>query len=198
MCYYYGVFLCQKLFIARKYGAARLHNSSYCEPCPRNNHTMTCEPLKPSPKYITDLKFNEVFVFGSNLEGRHGKGAAKQALKWGAVYGQGIGYYGRTYAIPTRKWVRGSQPTIGTPYFNGTYSIVTLSLSEIVTYVHNFISFASVHKKLIFLVTEIGCNNAGYTSKDMAPLFWKAQKLENILLPESFLKVLISSDYKLM
>lgn len=154
--------------------------------------------MQPSPKYITELKYNEVFVFGSNLEGRHGRGAAKQAMKWGAVYGKGIGYYGKTYAIPTRKFVRGSQPTIGTPYFNGTYSIVTLPLAEIVIHVQNFLIFASNHKDLTFLVTEIGCSNAGYTPRDIAPLFWQAQKLDNIMLPESFIKVLVNPDYKLM
>lgn len=54
-----------------------------------------------SPKWIKHLEENEIFVFGSNLEGKHGGGAAKLAMDWGAVWGKGVGLYGQTYAIPT-------------------------------------------------------------------------------------------------
>lgn len=148
-----------------------------------------------SPKIITKLGINEIFVFGSNLEGKHGKGAAKKALEFGAIYGRGIGQVGRTYAIPTRKFVKGVVDTIGTPYYSKTYnsSLVTLPLSEILVYVTLFTQFASVNTKYTFLVTEIGCNNAGYTPKDMAPLFRQCLPYSNILLPESFTNILKES-----
>lgn len=123
-------------------------------------------PKKISPKWIFDLKENEVFVFGSNLSGFHGGGAAAVAMKWGAVWGQGIGLQGQTYAIPT---MQGGVETIK-------------------PYVDDFLSYAKSHPELKFLVTEIGCGIAGFTVKEIAPLFAKAltENLENIYLPESF------------
>lgn len=145
--------------------------------------------MRSSPNIITALGPKEVFVFGSNLQGRHGRGAAKQALKWGAVYGKGVGFFGRTYAIPTRKFVGGRVDTIGTPYFDPSRncSLVTIPLSEIFIYILNFIKFCSIHKELTFLVTPIGCSNAGYTPNNIAPLFHSALSHENILLPKCFL-----------
>jgi len=146
-----------------------------------------------SPKHITELKSNEIFVFGSNIEGRHSAGAAKKAMQWGAVYGQGEGLYGNTYAIPTRKYVKGKVNNgIGVPHYNKPYnsSIITISLAEIVLYVYKFLIFAELHKHKIFLVTEIGCGNAGYTPIMMAPLFKDAKKLDNVLLPLTFIDAL--------
>ena len=145
-----------------------------------------------SPKIITSLGIDEIFVFGSNESGRHGKGTAKQAMQWGAVYGKGVGLAGKTYAIPTRKFVKGKVPTIGTPYYNATYntSLVTLSLSEIWAHINNFIAFASVNPKLKFLLTPIACANAGYTPEQIAPMFKPAKDIENILLPESFTNII--------
>jgi hypothetical protein len=125
--------------------------------------------------YIKDLKENEIFVFGSNVSGRHGKGAAKTAMKWGAKYGVGNGIYGKTYAIPTvDKQIKNA-----------------LSLSSIKMYVDQFIKFATNNTQYIFLVTEIGCGLAGYTVKDIAPLFKEALYLENIYLPKKFMEYLI-------
>ena len=145
-----------------------------------------------SPRIITSLGINEIFVFGSNLEGRHLKGAAKQAMQWGAIYGKGVGLVGKTYAIPTRKFVKGRVPTIGTPYYNQVYntSLITLSLAEILVYVSAFIQFTTVRPKNIFLVTPIGVGNAGYTPTQMAPLFREAINYSNILLPESFTNII--------
>lgn len=117
-----------------------------------------------SPKWIKSLDENEIFVFGSNLEGAHGGGAAKLALNWGAVWGQGVGLQGQTYAIPT---MQGGVETIR-------------------PYVDEFIAFAKEHPELKFLVTEIGCGIAGFTPKEIAPLFKEATGVENIFLPESF------------
>lgn len=132
----------------------------------------------------------DVFVFGSNLAGRHGKGAALYARQYcGAVYGVGIGLspqpgpLGYSYAIPTKG--------IGNP-------IPTLPLSEIKVHVHNFLDFAVQHSDLTFNVTPIGCGLAGYKSTDILPLFlsWciddNNQPLlpENVILPDEFLDVL--------
>lgn len=124
---------------------------------------------------ITKLEEGQVFVFGSNTIGRHGKGAAKDAMKWGAKYGQGIGLVGRTYGIPTK----------------GSSMKVSLTIQQIKPYVDNFIEFAKVNPHLIFLVTEIGCNLAGYKPKDIAPLFEKAVDVPNIHLPARFWHKLI-------
>lgn len=118
---------------------------------------------------ITELQANEVFVFGSNLAGRHGAGAAKQALKWGAIYGVGVGHRGKTYAIPTKD-----------------ENIQTLPLYQIKEYVKEFISYAKDRPE-IFLVTAIGCGLAGYQPKDIAPMFNDVSK--NIVLPKEFTNV---------
>jgi len=133
--------------------------------------------MKTSPKNITELKKNEVFVFGSNLRGRHGAGAAKQALKWGAIEGKDEGHYGKTYALPTKNEF-----------------IETMPLNYIEWHVGEFIDHAAVNSEWIFLVTEIGCGLAGYTPKDIAPLFEEALDVENIHLPESFIDILIKKQ----
>jgi hypothetical protein len=119
---------------------------------------------------ITKLNPNEIFVFGSNLSGRHGKGAAKQALTWGAKWGQGVGLQGRTYGIPSK---------------NASITR-TLSIKEIKPFVDDFIQFAKENEDLIFLVTEIGCGLANLTPKEVAPLFEEAIYIENIHLPKRF------------
>ncbi len=120
---------------------------------------------KSSPEYITQLKPGEIFVFGSNLEGMHGGGAALIAYrKFGAVMGQGVGLQGQSYGIPT---MQGGVETIK-------------------PYVDEFIAFAKEHKELTFLVTRIGCGIAGFTDQKIAPLFVKAHKVDNILLPKGW------------
>lgn len=118
-----------------------------------------------TPENITKLEKNEIFVFGSNVHGLHGGGAARTAMnKFGAVWGQGVGLQGQSYAIPTMDGcVRRIQP-----------------------YVDEFIIFAEEHPELNFLVTRIGCGIAGYTDQDIAPLFARALDVPNIWLPQSF------------
>lgn len=126
--------------------------------------------MKKTPDNITKLQPNEIFVFGSNESGRHGKGAAKTALGFGAKWGQAKGLQGNTYGIPTKD-----------------YSIRrTLSINEIKPYVDEFIEFAISRPDLIFLVTEIGCGLAGYKPKDIKPLFSNAVNVPNISLPAKF------------
>lgn len=125
---------------------------------------------KISSNQITKLQENEIFVFGSNESGRHGLGAAKTALGWGAKWGQAEGLQGRTYGIPTKdSSIRN-----------------TLTVEQIKKYVDRFILFAKSRPDLKFLVTEIGCGLAGYRPKDIAPLFKEAINIENIYLPETF------------
>jgi hypothetical protein len=132
--------------------------------------------MRITPDLITELKDKEIFVFGSNLSGRHGAGAAKLATKWGAVYGQEAGLQGNTYGIPTK---------------TGN-SLKTLDLSSIKQYVDDFISFTKERTDLTFLVTRIGCGLANLSAKEVAPLFKEAVGLENVFLPSEFLTVLTS------
>lgn len=122
-----------------------------------------------TPSWIDDLQENQVFVFGSNLAGMHGGGAARVArLRFGAVMGNGVGMQGKSYAIPT---MQGGTETIR-------------------PYVNDFIAYAKEHPELTFLVTPIGCGIAGFEPEDIAPLFEEASNVENIWLPKSFWEVL--------
>ena len=126
---------------------------------------MTSNMKRYTPERIAELKANEVFVFGSNLAGAHAGGAARVALdKFGAVWGQGVGIQGQSYAIPT---MQGGVETIK-------------------PYVDDFFSFAKSHTELVFLVTRIGCGIAGFKDEEIAPLFADALHMDNIILPETF------------
>ena len=123
-----------------------------------------------TPEMITSLAENEIFVFGSNLAGAHGGGAARMAYRrFGAVWGIGVGLTGRTYAIPTMQG----------------------GVDPIKPYVDQFIAFAREHRQLTFLVTRIGCGIAGFSDRDIAPLFAQAIEVENIILPKEFVACLV-------
>ena len=120
-----------------------------------------------TPDAISSLKADEVFVFGSNLQGRHSGGAARAARKkFGAIWGQGVGLQGQSYAIPT---MQGGVETIK-------------------PYVDQFIDFAKEHTELFFYVTRIGCGIAGFKDRDIAPLFKDAMGISNVCLPETFIE----------
>lgn len=122
-----------------------------------------------TPERISELKDNEIFVFGSNLAGSHGGGAAWLAYeRFGAVWGQGVGLQGQSYGIPT---MQGGVETIR-------------------PYVDEFIAFAAEHTEYLFLVTRIGCGIAGFTPQEMAPLFAKAIDMENVLLTKAFVDII--------
>lgn len=134
--------------------------------------------LRIAPDNIQWLDKHEVFVFGSNLLGKHGGGAARTAYeKFGAVMGVGIGAAGKTFAIPTK----------------GVY-IETLPLEQVKYYVDYFIKLAPNFPKRHFLVTQVGCGLAGFEVKDIAPLFRDALSVRNIYLPKVFLDYLNSND----
>lgn len=123
-----------------------------------------------SPDLINNLKENVIFVFGSNLEGMHGGGAARAAYnKFGAIWGQGVGLQGQSYGIPT---------------MHGGVDVIK-------PYVDEFINFAKSHLELKFMVTRIGCGIAGFKDEEIAPLFQDAFEIENIYLPKSFYDILV-------
>lgn len=104
---------------------------------------------------IEQLKENQCFVFGSNLVGRHGEGAAWQARNsFRAIYGRGIGFTGDCYAIPTKD-----------------HNIETIPLDVVKYFVGLFLEDATLSPDLEFLVTKIGCGLAGYTDAQIAPMF---------------------------
>jgi hypothetical protein len=113
----------------------------------------------------------QIFVFGSNLAGRHGKGAALHARQHhGAVYGNGIGRQGMSYAIPTKDT-----------------NMRALPLDVIHDHVRDFIEYAHAHRSLVFLVTAIGTGLAGYAHEQIAPMFRGAPG--NCLLPDEWKNV---------
>ncbi len=121
------------------------------------------------PERISTLQPGQIFVFGSNTLGMHAGGAARFAVdRFGAIWGQGEGLQGQSYAIPTME-----------------------GLDRIPAAASRFIQYASQHLEYTFLVTPIGCGIAGYRADDIAPFFRPALSMPNIYLPEPFLKVLL-------
>ena len=147
------------------------HAEDMCSPIPMYSPTIKYNMKainkegRVTPDFITSLKPNEVFVFGSNLAGMHGGGAARIAhLYFGAIMGNGDGIQGQSYAIPT---MQGGVDTIR-------------------PYVDKFIAYAGQHPDQHFLVTRIGCGIAGFSPDEIAPLFAEAAEVENISLPDDF------------
>mgnify|MGYP001128880727 FL=1 len=131
--------------------------------------------LRYTPENITSLDRDEIFVFGSNLQGLHHGGAARVAHeRFGARMGQGVGLQGQSYAIPT---MQGGVETIK-------------------PYVDDFIELAREWDQTTFLVTRIGCGIAGFTDEQIAPLFAEALKLYNVVLPKSFVDVIRKQENK--
>ena len=111
----------------------------------------------------------QIFVFGSNLAGRHGAGAALHAKNCrGAIYGQGVGLQGSSYALPTKD-----------------FTLHSLPLDKIAEYAAQFIEFAAAHPELEFELTAVGCGLAGYAPAQIAPLFRSAPT--NVCKPDAFL-----------
>ena len=122
-----------------------------------------------TPDFVTELKPNEIFVFGSNIRGFHGGGAARIAnKKFGAEWGVGEGLTGQCYALPTMEG--------GVDYIAGK--------------VQDFLVCAKTHPELKFYVTKIACGIAGFTVAEIGPLFSDAIMLENVILPKEFVEVI--------
>ena len=106
-------------------------------------------------KYGTKPENGEIFVFGSNLRGAHGGGAARAAFEhFGAQMGVAVGMSGNSYAIPTKD-----------------RHIMTLPLNLIKDYVDQFVEFSRNNPELEFFVTAVGCGLAGLKHEQMAPMF---------------------------
>lgn len=118
--------------------------------------------MDTTPKAVEHLGPNEIFVFGSNAGGLHGGGAARIAHeRFGAVWGEGHGHHGQTYAIDTMS-----------------------GLDVLATEASAFTTYAAAHPELRFLLTPVGCGIAGYTPEEVAPLF--AGLPDNVTVPASF------------
>ena len=130
---------------------------------------MPIDEKRVTSERIASLAPGEIFVFGSNLQGMHMGGAARAAYdRFGAIWGQGTGLQGQSYAIPT---------------MHG-------GVEAIRPYTDTFIEFAREHPEMKFLVTRIGCGIAGFQDSEIAPLFKEAVPLENVSLPRSFWEIL--------
>jgi len=124
--------------------------------------------MRITPEFINQLEKNEIFVFGSNIHGYHGGGAAAFAMaRFGAVWGVGEGLTGQCYALPTMEGDESFKSAVG-----------------------RFIDCAKQHPELNFLVTPVGCGIAGYEPEMVAPWFTEAKDLQNVWLPQSFIDVL--------
>lgn len=132
--------------------------------------------MRFTPEKINELAPDEIFVFGSNLAGMHGGGAARTAMeRFGAQWGVGTGLQGQSYAIPT---MQGGVDTIK-------------------PYVDQFLDLAEEWDQTTFLVTRIGCGIAGFSPEEIAPLFDRALDMYNVVLPEDFFDILIARRKKL-
>lgn len=127
------------------------------------------DTMNVTPEWISELKPNEIFVFGCRRSGRHYEGAANFAREhFGAVVGQGEGLQGQSYAIPTAGvglgWIRDA--------------------------IDRFTEFACANPNMKFLVTPVGCGLGLWDCNDIAPLFLNASKLPNVWLPKDFWNIL--------
>lgn len=125
-----------------------------------------------TPEIITELKENEVFVFGSKPDGNHKSGAAKIAVeKFGARQGLGEGFCGQSYAIPVHKY----------------------HTHKMDKAVKSFVGYAKTHSDKAFYVLPVGCGSAGIDIRVVSEMFSKAMDYDNIYLPRQFVISLISN-----
>lgn len=126
---------------------------------------------------IQKLNKDQIFVFGSNEAGIHGIGAAKKALIFGAIYGQGYGLQGQSFAIPTKN-----------------NKLETLNIDVIQKYVTDFLEYSKNQQDKEFLITNIGCGYAGYLPERIAPLFFNNRNESNLIFSEEFIKVFLKIE----
>ena len=143
--------------------------------------------------FINKLNKNQVFVFGSNPEGRHGRGAAKVAVeKYGAIYGQGHGLQGNSYALVTKNLKKGYYDTVlGITYYKS--GLRSISEKQIINNIKNLYKLARNMKNTDFLIayTAQGKNLNGYTSKEIAKLFYESKPIpKNIIFENKFLDLI--------
>lgn len=122
--------------------------------------------METTPELVTELRTDDVFVFGSNAGGLHGGGAARIAHeRFGAVWGEGHGHHGQSFAIDTMS-----------------------GLDVLRAEARTFVAYATEHPELRFLLTPVGCGIAGYTPEQVAPLFGGVPG--NVTIPASFVPYL--------
>jgi len=130
---------------------------------------MKANEQKITPTEISSLQPGEVFVFGSNLDGFHHGGAARVAFeKFGAIWGEGVGLHGQSYAIPT---------------MHG-------GIEDLEPYVDDFCQFVWNHQDKTFLVTRVGCGIAGFKDEQIAPLFADLIETDNVALPQEWVDII--------
>lgn len=126
-----------------------------------------------TPENINELQSNEIFVFGSNLAGEHGGGAARFAYKkFGAIWGQGVGLQGSSYALPTLDRERQK-----------------IGIRELEQHVETLYAILVDNQRTNFLITKVGCGIAGFTIAEIAPLFKPFMSLSNCSLPIEFIEL---------
>lgn len=130
---------------------------------------------------IDRLSHKQIFVFGSNTEGRHGKGAAKKAMKFGAVYGKAIGLYGQTYAIITKDLQSKSHPSIAADVIERQIESLYYVAKSMWLY------------EFLVVYNATGANLNGYSPREMATMFNNAGPIpENMVFEEGFAKIIES------
>lgn len=131
---------------------------------------------------ITKLKPNQIFVFGSNTQGRHGKGAAKSAMKWGAKYGNPSGLQGQTYAIITKDLTKRIHPS--------------RTKDQIIQEIQKLYNHAEQNPNLEYLIAYSGngINLNGYSPNEMAIIFNSMSIPENIIFEAVFYELIKSSN----
>ena len=134
--------------------------------------------MRYTPENITELKPNEIFVFGSNTQGRHGKGAAKLAMQFGAIYGHAEGYQGNAYAIITKDLTSQNKYPL---------NWIKEGIVDLLRDANNTPSFT-------YLVTKIGCGLGGYTVNEIANLFIGLDIPDNVVLPKEFWDVINNQE----
>lgn len=136
--------------------------------------------MKITPESITSLEPNQIFVFGSNTEGRHGKGAALLARqKFGAIYGKAIGLQGQSYAIITKNLAKGER---------------SFPLHSIRAQLIELFGHAEWDQSKEYLITKIGCSLAGYTVKEIVSCFKGLEIPSNVALPQEFWDIINKTE----
>lgn len=147
--------------------------------------------IKFTPEVINSLEKLEgvcpIFVFGSNVQGEHVGGAALFAFQnCGATYRKGFGFQGGSYAIPTCIRLTDKDGIRYTKPFD--------NVNQIKPYVDLFANDAEQYPNMTFYVTKIGCGIAGFKANEVAELFRPCLYMENVVLPEEFVRYLLYTE----
>lgn len=153
--------------------------------------------MKTYSGYIIELKPNQVFVFGSNPEGRHGAGTAKLAIQWGAKYGQGRGLQGQTYGLVTKNLKAGyKEKSTGIVYDKvGFKSVTSDQIKDNIKELYD-VARQQSDKEFLVAYTGGGMNLNGYTSQQIAHMFASFDIPENMVFEDNFAEMMNNSENK--